>query len=147
MQATNSSSQVEHGGRISLGRIAVAGLVAAVAAAVANAVVYVIAAALGAFPESVLIQPAGQPMSLGPVVSASVAGAIGAAVAFALVSRFFRRPVRTFVILSAVVLVVSLFPPFTVAGATAGFVAALIAMHVVAGVIIVGVLVAAANKT
>lgn len=142
MQATNSNSsrQKRDSKRISLGRVAVAGLIAAVAAAIANTVVYAIAVALGSFPDSVLIQPAVQPMSLGPVISASAIGAVCATIVFALMSRFFRRPVRSFVILSVVVLVISLITPFTVAGATAAFIAALLIMHVVALAVIVFVL-------
>ena len=148
MQATNSNSsrQKRDSKRISLGRIAVAGLFAAIAAAIANAVVYAIAVSLGAFPDSILIQPAGQPMSLGPVIISSAIGAVGATVVFALMNRLLRRPVRSFVILSVVVLVISFITPFTVADASVAFIAALLVMHVVAWVVIVGILIAATRK-
>jgi hypothetical protein len=72
------STQGSHiqGERVAFGRLLWAGPLAAVAAAVANAIVYFIASALGAMPQNVFVEGSG-PITLEPVVLASVIGAVG----------------------------------------------------------------------
>lgn len=114
--------------------------IAAVAAAAANALVYVIGSALGAFPADIIIPAAGQPISIMPVVFSSIMGAVGAAVVFALISRFSANPIRSFRIIAAVVLLASLATPFSIPNGTPLFYAMLLIMHITAGVIITVVL-------
>src|SRR5919205_2172011 len=77
--------------RIPAGRLLRVGVLAAVLSASANALVLAIASfLLGA----VVIPPDGT-VTLGQVVGASVAGAVGAAVIFAIIGRFTRVPIRT----------------------------------------------------
>jgi hypothetical protein len=68
-----------------------------------------------------------------------VAGAVGAVVIFAVISRFTRRPIRVFLGVAAVGLLVS-FLPIALAGATGSSAAALALMHVVAAATNVGLL-------
>ncbi len=135
--AQGSSIQGE---RVAFGRLLWAGPLAAVSAAIANTIVYVVAYGLGAMPQDVVVEGSG-PITLGPVIFASVVGAVGAVVIFAIVTLLARRrPIQTFNIVAAVALVLSFYTPFTIPEAPVAMVATLLLMHVVAGVVIVGVL-------
>jgi hypothetical protein len=112
---------------------------AAVAAAVGNAVVYFVASALGAMPQDFVVQGSG-PITLAPVVLSSLIGAAGAAVIFAVVVLLSRRPIWTFRIVAVVALVLSFVTPLTIPGAPLSLILTLELMHVVAAVIITGVL-------
>lgn len=61
-----------------------------------------------------------QPLAWVPIVSATVVAALGATVAYVVVSRLSTRPDRHFTILAAVVLLLSMAPVFTVASALEG---------------------------
>ena len=72
----------------------------------------------------------------------------GAVIVFALVGRFAKNPVRTFIIISVVFLFISFIPDLLVAsmgasmpGATWGYAITLMIMHVVAGFITVFMLI------
>lgn len=112
---------------------------AAVAATVGNAVVYFIASALGAMPQDFVVQDSG-PITVTPVVLSSLIGTAGAAVVFTIVALLSRRPIRTFRIVAAVVLVLSFATPLTIPGAPLSMILTLELMHVVAAVIITGML-------
>ena len=112
---------------------------AAVAAAVGNAVVYFVASALGAMPQDFVVQGSG-PITLAPVVLSSLIGAAGAAVIFAVVVLLSRRPIWIFRIVAVVALVLSFVTPLTIPGAPLSLILTLELMHVVAAVIITGVL-------
>jgi hypothetical protein len=112
---------------------------AAVAAAVGNAIVYFAASALGARPQDFVVQGSG-PITLAPVVLSSLIGAAGAAVIFAVVVLLSRRPIWTFRIVAVVALVLSFVTPLTISGAPLSLILTLELMHVVAAVIITGVL-------
>ena len=134
--------------RLALGRLWWAAPLAAAAAALANAVVYGIAETAGALPDSVLVEsPTGrEPLGLSAVLFASAMGAVGAAVVFALVGWFSRRPIRTFRLVAAMVLVLSFATPLTIPGAPLSMVLTLELMHVVAAVFRVGLLTTLARK-
>jgi hypothetical protein len=128
--------------RVALGRLWWASLLAGLAATVANVVVYLIASAAGAIPQTVLIPTPGGPMpvTVAAVIINSFLPAIVAGVFLALLNRFTRRPVRIFRIVSVVLLLLSFANPFTIPGAPIVMIVALNLMHVVAAAIIVGVL-------
>lgn len=109
---------------------------AALGAALAGSVVYLIAAALGAIPSDVLVPNAGTPLTVGMVISVCVTAAVGAALVFALIARFTRRPVRVFGVVAAVVLVLSFATPFSIPGAPLAMILAMEVMHVVAAAVI-----------
>lgn len=131
--------------RVAWGRLVPVGLLAALVAAVANAVVYLVAASAGAMPQEIVVNGQG-PITLPVVVALSAQGAVAATIAYALVGRFARRPVRVFRVVAAVVLVLSLVPPFTITGAPISMILALELMHVVAAVVIVGLLTTMARR-
>lgn len=145
---TIGNEKITGGERISWGRLLLAVLLAAVAAAVANALVYFAASALGFIPQTVLIPTAGgeSPLTVGMVVTMSVIGAVGAAIVFAAVGLFARRPVRLFHIVAVVVLALSFATPLTIPGAPLSMILSMDVMHVVAWASIVGLLTTAAQK-
>lgn len=127
---------------IAWGRFVLAGLLAAVAAAVSNAFVYFAALGLGFIPQGFLIRMTSgeMPLTVSLVAITSVGGAVGAAVVFAVVGLFARRPVRLFRIVAAVALVLSFAMPLTIPGAPVATILSLEVMHIVAAVVIVGLL-------
>lgn len=133
---------------ISWTRLAWAALLAAFTAAVANVLVYFVASALGFIPQSILISTAGGGSSLtvGMVATASVVGAFGAAIVFAVIGVFSRRPVRLFRTVALVVLVLSFATPLTVPGAPIAMILSMEIMHVVAWAVIVGLLTTLARQ-
>ena len=134
--------------RIAYGKLPWVALLAALTAAVANALVYFTASGLGFLPQSVLVPtPSGEhPLTVAPVVVSSVVGAIGAAVVFAIIGLFARRPVRLFRIVATVVLVLSFATPLTIPGAPVAMILSLVVMHVVAWAVTVGLLTTMARQ-
>lgn len=129
--------------RIPLTRVLIATIAALVAVVVANAALFYIADALGWFPSDVTIEDMNGdnvPLEIGAIVSVSVISMVAAGVVFALVSRFARRPYRSFAIIAGVVFLLSLYTPFTIPDAPAGMIVSLLLMHVVAAVLGVWVL-------
>jgi hypothetical protein len=123
----------------SRGRLARIGLAAVAAATLANAIVYFLGGAVVSY------DPLFLPLAdVSGEIAFTLPAAIGAVLVYAALLRFARRPARTFAIVSAVVFVVTAIPDLTyiptVAGATAGQTAVLLAMHVVAAGVIVGML-------
>ena len=90
------------------GRLLAYGVVAGVVAAVLNAVVYLVASALGAIPLDVEIGNTGGPLPLGAVITFSFVPALLAAALLALLGRFVSRPIRVFTVVAIVVFLLSL---------------------------------------
>jgi ABC-type Na+ efflux pump permease subunit len=144
MEATsNNPVRSEH---VLWGRLVPAGALALVVAAAVNAVVYLVASSLGAMPQDVDANGQG-PITLPMVVAMSAVGAVAGTLVYAFVGRFVRRPVRVFRLVSAVALVLSFVGPFTIPSAPAAMVAALLLMHTIAAVAVVGLLTTLAAST
>jgi hypothetical protein len=133
-------------GRLAWSRLLWVAPLSALAAALANGLVYLVGSAVGAIPSDFVISGPGTPLTMGMVVGTTVVPAFLAAVVFALLGRFTRRPVRNFVVVSAVLLVLSFVTPLTIPGAPVSMVLALELMHIVAAVVIVGGLTALARR-
>ena len=144
MQNTKPASK----DRVAYGKLPWVALLAALAAAVANALVYFAASGLGFIPQSILVPtPSGEhPLTVAPVAVSSLVGAIGAAIVFAIIGLFARRPVRLFRIIATVVLVLSFAMPLTIPGAPAVMILSLEVMHVAAWAVIVGLLTTMARQ-
>jgi hypothetical protein len=121
---------------------AVATVAGAVASAAANAGVRLAAVSALDVPHAFEpLQPSGAPVS-------SVVAAVGAGVVVAALARFTRRPVRNFLVVAGVVLVLSFAPlvqmgmadPPEYPGTTGGTLATLSLMHVVSAAIVVPLL-------
>ena len=133
------SSSTRESRLVDWGRFALAGLGTVIAAVLANVLVYFIGSAVvGYDPEFVVLR------DVSAVVLFTVVPAIVAVLLYAALLRFTANPARTFTIIAAVVLVISLVPDVTyiptVPGATSGQTAILAVMHVVATVVIVWML-------
>jgi len=142
---TVQNTTVRNEGRVARGRPVSVGLLAAVVAAAANAAVYLVAAAVGAMPQDVVVNGQG-PITLPMVATMSVLGALGGTAVYALVGRFARRPVRTLRLVAALALLLSFGGPFSIAGAPAAMVASLLLMHAVAAAVVVGFLTTLARR-
>ena len=134
--------------RISYGRLPGVTLLATLAAALANALVYFAALGLGTISQSVLLpSPMGEsPLTVSLVAITSVVGTVGAAIVFALIGLFARRPLRLFGIIATVVLVLSFVMPSTVPGVPVAMRLSLAVMHVVAWGVSVGLLTTLARR-
>ena len=145
---TVGNAKIIGGEELTWRRLPLAVLPAAAAAAIANSLIYFMASALGFIPESVLIPTAGgeSPLTVGMVVVASVLGAVGAAVVFAVIGLFARRPVRLFRIVAVLALALSFATPLTIPGAPLAMILSMEVMHVVAWAVIVGLLTTMARR-
>ncbi len=124
---------------IGWGRYALVGLGTIVAAVLANVLVYTLGSVVVEYrPDFVVLA------SIGGTLIFTIVPAIVAVLLYAMLLRFARRPERTFSIIAAIVLAVSIIPDFTyipdVPGATPSQIAILVLMHIVAAVVIVGLL-------
>lgn len=124
---------------IPAGRVALVGSVAVMAAVVANVVVYFTGGVLVTYHSEFLALA-----NVAPTVFFTLVSGISAALVYALVLRLSRRPTRTFIIVAVVVFVLTLIPDLvavpTMPGATSGQTAVLLTMHIVAALVLVGVL-------
>jgi hypothetical protein len=127
--------------RVPVGRLLRVGAVAAALSASANALVLAIASSL----LGTVVIPPDETVTFGQVAGASVAGVVGAVVIFAVISRFTRRPIRIFMGVAAVGLLLS-FLPIALAGATGSSAGTLAIMHVVAAATNVGLLTTLGRK-
>ncbi len=117
--------------------LTVAPLAGLVAAAI-NAVLFYIGTATGAIPADLIIPNAGQPLTIGPVIIASVVPVIVAGLLLALLNRFTKRPLRIFNVIAVVLLVLSFTSPFSIPNVPVGMIIILNLMHVVvAGAVLV----------
>jgi hypothetical protein len=85
---------------------------AALAAVAVNAILFFIGKGTGLLSDSVLIQPANQPLSLIPVIISSILPTLLAGAVLALLNRFVSAPLRIFNIIAVVLLVLSFISPF-----------------------------------
>ncbi len=145
---TTGSQSAVHDERISWRRLLPVALLAALLAAVANTLVYFAASGLGFIPQSVLIPTASgeSPLTVGMVVITSVVAMVGAAIVFAVIGLFARRPVRLFHIVAIVVLVLSFVAPATIPGAPVAMILSMEVMHMVSWAVIVGLLTTLARR-
>jgi hypothetical protein len=123
----------------SRGQFALIGLATVVAAVLANVLFYYIGNVFVTYkPDFVILA------NLGGTITMTAAAGIIAVLVYAALLRFSKNPVRVYAIVSAVVLVVSIIPDFTMipseAGASTGQAVVLALMHVVAAAVIVPML-------
>jgi hypothetical protein len=137
----HTASKIMTAERVAAGRLLRVGVLAAVFSAIANALVLAVASSLF----GPVVIPPDESVTIGQVIVASVAGAVGAAIIFAAIGRFTRRPIRLFWGIAAVGLLLS-FLPIGLAGITGSSAGALALMHVVAAATNVGLFTALAGN-
>ena len=129
-----------------MGRLARVGVVAVAVAGVTNVLIRTVAVSVFGIGEGFL------PLGVGPTVLFTVWGMLGAVVAFGLILRFARRPVRLFRRVALVVLLISLVPDVlmlfsgSMPGATVAGVVTLMVEHVASWAVAVGVLTTLAGE-
>lgn len=116
--------------KLNLGQSLKAGLFAALAAAASNAILFFILKAAGIFTDTILID-ATNPLSIVPVLISSIVPTLIAAFVFFLFEKFSNKGFRNFRILSIVLLILSLFSPFSIPNVSIGFALGLDLMHIV----------------
>ena len=127
------TAAVTQASKPSLGTIWRNGGMAIVVAAVANALLYLIGAALGWMPDTVLT-PMGQPITVVPVIASTVIALVVATIVYSILNRFTANPNRWFTIVAVIVLLVSAVSPLQLPGAPTMMIVLLEVMHLVAGV-------------
>jgi hypothetical protein len=117
-------------------KIALAGAKGIAVAVVVNATLFFIFSALGVISDQILIQPANQPITIVPVVMASIVPSIVATLFFMALTRFTKQPVKIFGMIALVLVVLSFASPFSIPNVTIAMAVGLNVMHaVVAGAI------------
>ena len=114
----------------------------ALVAAIAAGVVEALASLPGAIPSTVRLPGlmGYQPLTPASAAITALVATLWAAVAFALIGRFARRPVRLFRIIALVTLILSLALPLTAPGVPMSMRASLSLLHVVVAAVDVGLL-------
>lgn len=130
-----------------LGRIWWAALLAGVAAAAANALVFLIAQAAGAIPPDIIVPEANEPITVVPVMMVSFMPAIVAGIVLAILAALTPHPVKIFLIIATIMLILSFYTPFTIPGAIMPMIVVLNLMHIIAAVVISWVLIRFSRKT
>ncbi|MBC8084041.1 MAG: hypothetical protein H7Z21_12590 [Hymenobacter sp.] len=118
--------------KLTFGQSITAGLLAGLAAAVLNAVLFFVFHATGVLTDTVYVQPPNQPLTIMPVIMASLVPALVGSIVFFLLEKFTNNGFRIFSILAVILVVLSLASPFTVPqNGTVGYGVVLCVMHLV----------------
>ena len=129
--------------RVGVNRLVKYGFLTVFVAVVANALVRIIALSVSTVPTDFW------PLGWGAVIISTVLTAGGATIVYGGITRFSKRPNRTFTVIAAGVLLLSfgsfVAPPSVLADAPMSVLAALAVMHVNVAVVSVGVLTRAAD--
>lgn len=108
-----------------------AGLLAGVVSAVINALLFYVFHATGTLSDTIYVQP-NQPLTIGPVVTASLVPALIGSIVFFLIEKFTSNGYRIFSILAITLAVLSLYSTFTVpVNVTTSYSLVLCVMHLV----------------
>jgi hypothetical protein len=111
--------------------ILMAAIQAAGVAAAINAVLFFLFHAIGLISDEILLQPANQPMTVIPVIMASIVPTLLSAGVFYAMVRFTKNGYRYFMILALVLLAISFVNPFMIPEVTIPYVIALNVLHIV----------------
>ena len=114
--------------KLSIGQSMKAGLLTAGTAAITNVIIFFIFKSAGIFTDTILIDGK-VPLTVLPVVFSSIVPTLVAALVFFLFEKFSSKGYRNFSILSVVLVVLSLFSPFSIPNVTTGFALGLDVMH------------------
>lgn len=118
--------------KLDLKQTLLVGLSAGIAAAVVNAVLFFVFHSAGVISDDIYPQP-GQPLTILPVIMASIFPLIVGSLVFYLFERFTRSGFKIFAIIALVLMVLSLVSPFAgIPNVTLGYSLVLCAMHIVA---------------
>ncbi|MDI1232721.1 MAG: DUF6069 family protein [bacterium] len=116
--------------KLTLGQSLKAGLFTAIAAALTNAIIFFIFKSIGIFTDSIFIDKDTN-LTIVPVLISSILPTMIAAFVFFLFEKYSNKGYRNFSILSIVLVILSLFSPFSIPNVTLGFAFGLDLMHLV----------------
>jgi len=109
----------------------IAGLMAGITAAVINGILFLIFHSTGVISDDIYPKP-NEPMTIVPVVMASIIPALIGSLIFFLLEKFTNKGFNIFAIATGILTVLSLYSPFTVIpGVTTGYALVLCVMHIV----------------
>ena len=108
----------------------IAGLYAGGAAAIINTILFFTFHAAGVISDNIFPKP-NEPMTVVPVIMASIVPAIIGSILFFLIEKFSSNGFKTFRIVAIVLVLLSLYSTFTVPGITTGYSLVLCVMHLV----------------
>jgi hypothetical protein len=112
----------------------IAGLCAGSIAAIINAILYLIFHSIGIITDNIFPNP-NQPLTVIPVIIASIIPVIIGSIIFYLIERFTNNGFKIFTIVATALALLSLFSPFTVIpNVTTGYALILCLMHLIAAV-------------
>ena len=114
--------------KLSFGQSMKAGLLTAAAAIITNVIIFFIFKSAGIFTDTILIDGK-VPLTVLPIVISSTVPTLIAALVFFLFEKFSNKGYRNFSILSLVLVIISLFSPFSIPNVTKGFALGLDVMH------------------
>ncbi len=109
----------------------IAGLLAGITAALINGILFFVFHSAGVIRDTIYPQP-NHPMTIMPVVIASIIPAIIASLVFFLLEKFTSNGFKIFAIVSLILMLLSLYSPFgVIPGVTTGYSLVLCVMHIV----------------
>jgi Family of unknown function (DUF6069) len=109
----------------------IAGLLAGVTSAIINAILFLIFHGTGVISDTIYPQP-NKPMIIVPVIMASIVPSIIGSLVFFLFEKFSNNGYKMFSIVTIVLMVLSLYSPFTVIpGVSTGYALVLCVMHII----------------
>ena len=117
--------------KLNLKQSLLAGFLAAITAAVMNSTLFFIFHGAGVISDHIYPQP-NQPMTVLPVIMASVVPALLASVIFYLLEKFTKNAFKIFGIVSLLLMLISMYGPFgVIPDVTTGYALVLCVMHII----------------
>ena len=117
--------------KLNFKQIFIAGVMASIASLVINAILFFVFHSTGVISDSVFVQP-NQPLTITPVLMASIVPTLIAACVFFLFERFTNNGFKIFSIVAIVLLLLSIASPFmAIQGIALGYSIVLSIMHIV----------------
>ncbi|GEM_PF-1636346 len=113
--------------------IATRGVRGILIAVVINVILFYIFSATGVFPKGFIAEQANGPITVLPVIIATIIPLAIATLLYALLARFTKRPNRIFWIIAIAFLLFSLYSPFSIPNVQMSMAIGLNVMHIVAG--------------
>lgn len=117
--------------KTSFSKIMLSSLIAGGISIVLNGIIFFAGKAAGAFPETVLLQEGGSPLTILPVIISSLVPSLIAGLVMGLINRFSTKPFKVFAIISIILLPLSFINPFMIPNAPLMMAILLNLMHIV----------------
>lgn len=117
--------------KTSFGKIMLYSLFAGLTSVVINEILFFIGKAMGAFPETVMVPNQNQPFNALPFIFSSIIPSLVAGLVMGLINHIAKAPKKIFNIIAIVLVLLSLYSPFTIPMAPMSMIIVLNIMHLV----------------